>query len=320
MATSDPLKFNPNIIYPTSKLVNSNEEQRDKTMFLKFCCRKWVDTVSSGAGVFSSNYIQVNPTDLYSGMDNRISTIFVPVPKQLVSSTNVKYTDDTTTLTSLKSLGIGAIESVTEFFGIGKLFSSQTEGRRDIDNTQTLFSNAEKRNFNLSFTLLATTTSEAREVALIANTFHALALPTIKATSSSTGGVASGAASGAAVGASIGVVFAGVGAVPGAGIGAAAGAVGSLIKIDKGYSPPLWRLGIGMGLTGKIDPSWLGQTQLCVLKSVSINTAAGGSPYSIQDTGNMPKPLLTSFSLSFTELDPVYRLDDGINIISKNSI
>ena len=276
-------------------------------MFLKLCCRRWLDTVSS------SGYGLINPNDVYSGMDEKIATIFVPVPKQLVSSTSVKYTDDTTTLTSLKSIGIGALELITEGLGIGKAVATQTEGRRDIDNTQTLFSNAEKRSFNLSFTLLATTTEEAREVALIANTFHALALPTLKASSAeSTGSVAASAGSGAAIGAVAGPV--------GIAIGAGVGAVGSLIKIDKGYSPPLWRFGVGMGLTGKIDPSWLGQIQLCVLKSVSVNTAAGGSPYSIEDSENMPKPLLTSFSLSFTEVDPVYRLEDGITIISKNSV
>jgi hypothetical protein len=307
MATSDPLKFSSAMVYPTSRLVNSNEEQRNKTMFLKLCCRRWLDTVSS------SGYGLINPNDVYSGMDEKIATIFVPVPKQLVSSTSVKYTDDTTTLTSLKSIGIGALELITEGLGIGKAVATQTEGRRDIDNTQTLFSNAEKRSFNLSFTLLATTTEEAREVALIANTFHALALPTLKASSAeSTGSVAASAGSGAAIGAVAGPV--------GIAIGAGVGAVGSLIKIDKGYSPPLWRFGVGMGLTGKIDPSWLGQIQLCVLKSVSVNTAAGGSPYSIEDSENMPKPLLTSFSLSFTEVDPVYRLEDGITIISKNSV
>jgi hypothetical protein len=307
MATSDPLKFSSAMIYPTSRLVNSNEEQRNKTMFLKLCCRRWLDTVTSGYGL-------INPNDVYSGMDEKIATIFVPVPKQLVSSTNIKYTDDTTTATSLKSFGVGALELITEGLGIKKAVATQTEGRRDIDNTQTLFSNAEKRSFNLSFTLLATTTEEAREVALIANTFHALALPTLKVSSSeSTGSVSASAGGGAAIG------FTVVGPV-GIPIGAAIGALGSLIKIDKGYSPPLWRFGVGMGLTGKIDPSWLGQIQLCVLKSVSINTAAGGSPYSIEDSGNMPKPLLTSFSLSFTEVDPVYRLEDGITIISKNSV
>ena len=307
MATSDPLKFSSAMIYPTSRLVNSNEEQRNKTMFLKLCCRRWLDTVSS------SGYGLINPNDLYSGMDEKIATIFVPVPKQLVSSTSVKYTDDTTTLTSIKSIGIGALELITEGLGIGKAVATQTEGRRDIDNTQTLFSNAEKRSFNLSFTLLATTTEEAREVALIANTFHALALPTLKASSAeSTGSVSASAGGGAAIGAIAGPV--------GIAIGAGVGAVGSLIKIDKGYSPPLWRFGVGMGLSGKIDPSWLGQIQLCVLKSVSVNTAAGGSPYSIEDSENMPKPLLTSFSLSFTEVDPVYRLEDGITIISKNSV
>ena len=307
MATSDPLKFSSAMIYPTSRLVNSNEEQRNKTMFLKLCCRRWLDTVTS------SGYGLINPNDVYSGMDEKIATIFVPVPKQLVSSTNIKYTDDTTTVTSLKSFGVGALELITEGLGIKKAVATQTEGRRDIDNTQTLFSNAEKRSFNLSFTLLATTTEEAREVALIANTFHALALPTLKVSSSeSTGSVSASAGGGAAIGAVAGPV--------GIVIGAAVGAVGSLIKIDKGYSPPLWRFGVGMGLTGKIDPSWLGQIQLCVLKSVSINTAAGGSPYSIEDSGNMPKPLLTSFSLSFTEVDPVYRLEDGITIISKNSV
>ena len=315
MATSDPLKFSSAMIYPTSRLVNSNEEQRNKTMFLKLCCRRWLDTVSS------SGYGLINPNDVYSGMDEKIATIFVPVPKQLVSSTSVKYTDDTTTLTSIKSIGIGALELITEGLGIGKAVATQTEGRRDIDNTQTLFSNSEKRSFNLSFTLLATTTDEAREVALISNTFHALALPTLKASSAeSTGSVAASAGSGFLQGAAVGA-FGGIPtAIAGGAIGAGVAAVGSLIKIDKGYSPPLWRFGVGMGLSGKIDPSWLGQIQLCVLKSVSVNTAAGGSPYSIEDSENIPKPLLTSFSLSFTELDPVYRLEDGITIISKNSV
>jgi|LauGreDrversion4_2_1035121.scaffolds.fasta_scaffold01537_9 hypothetical protein len=314
MATSDPLKFNPNIIFPSGRLTNSNEDKLlEKTLFLKFCCRKFVDTVTSSA-------LNIKATDLYSGMDQKISTIFVPAPKQIISNTTLKYTDDTTTATSLKSLGIGALEFITEFGGLGKLFASQTEGRRDIDNTQSLFSNSEKRSFSLSFTLLATSTVEAREIALIANTFHALALPTFKTLGGSPGGAAAGAGSGAAAGASVGALFGGVGAIPGALIGASVASVSSLIPIDKGFSPPLWRFGIGTGITGKIDPSWLGQTQICVLKSVSINTAAGGSPYMIEDKGNMPKPLLVSFALNFTELDPVYRLEDGINIISKNAV
>ena len=317
------LTLNQKMVYPANRIINSNDPL-SKMLFLKFCCRRWVDTVSSGSGVFSSNYIKVDPYDLYSGMDEKITNIFVPAPKQIVSSTSIKYTDDTTTLTSLKNFTVGTLEFFTEFMGIGKLFASQTEGRRDIDNTQTLFSNAEKRSYNLSFTLLATTSEEARQVAQIHNSFQALALPTLRASSSSTGSVAAGAASGAAAGAGVGALFGGVGAIPGAAIGAGIGAVGSLIKIDKGFSPPLWRFGIGTGLTGKIDPSWLGQTQLCVLKSVSVNTAAGGSPYSITDSSSSesssPKPILTSFSLTFVELDPVYRIEDSIEIISKNSV
>lgn len=317
---ADVLQLIPQI-YPAERIVNSNVPVEDM-LFLKFACRKWVDTVTGTSS--NGEYIKVSPFDVYSGMEDKITHIFVPAPKEIVSTTSVKYTDDTTAVTSLSSFGLGVLEFFSEGFGIGKSVASQTEGRRDIDNTQTLFSNAEKRAYTLNFTLLSLTAKEAQQVARIHNTFHAMALPTLKSSNSSTGGVAAGAGQGFVAGGSIGLLFGGAGVIPGIAIGTAVGAIASAVSVDKGFSPALWRFGIGVGTTGKIDPSWLGQTQICVLKNVSVNTAAGGNPYAIEssyDEGErLPRPLLTSFSLTFVELDPVYRIEDSIEIISKNSI
>ncbi len=81
--------------------------------------------------------------------------------------------------------------------------------------------------------------------------------------------------------------------------------------------PPLWRFGIGQDITGKIDPSWLGQTKPSVLKSISVNTAAGGSPYAINHADGV-KPLIVSFSLTFVESQAAYRASNSYNIISRS--
>ena len=94
------------------------------------------------------------------------------------------------------------------------------------------------------------------------------------------------------------------------------------VKTTNGVSeisgnPPYWRFGIGQDLTGKIDPSWLGQTKICVLKSVSVNTSAGGSPYAINHPDGI-KPLIVSFSLTFLEVQAAYRETNSFNIISRS--
>lgn len=276
-AASNPLVYKPSLVYLPNRLVSSNNPPED-ILFLKMCCRSYFNTTNSSFG----SYPELSPTDVYSGMADKISTIFVPAPKQLVSSTNVKYSDDTNLATSSASSLISGLEWLATL-GFEKTIKSQTEGRRDLDITQSMFSSIEKRSFSFNFTLISLSLSESLVATSIANTLQALALPTIKNTTTRI-----------------------------------ISPVGIPVPQDKGFSPPFWRFGIGLGLSGKIDPAWLAQPQLCVLKSVSVNTSAGGSPYSIESSN--PKPVLTSFSLVFTEIDPSYRKDGTVIIKAKNSI
>jgi hypothetical protein len=283
MASSNPVEYTSSLAYVPNRLVNSNIPPND-ILFLKLVCTPYFNTTLATLG----DYPTLEPNDIYSGISEKLATIFVPSPKQLVSSVSVKYTEDTNFATST----VGAVEGFFEWlgtgFGFGKAVASATTGQRDLDLTQSLFSSTEKRSFNFNFTLISLTKDEARIAANIANTFHAFALPSIESTLMPST-------------LSLGLP------IP--------------TPVDKGFSPPFWRFGIGKGLNGKIDPSWLAQPQLCVLKSVSINTAAGGSPYSIEDSdADTPKPVFTSFSLVFSEIDPSYRVANSITIKAKNAI
>lgn len=286
MASSNPLEYTKSLAYVPNRLVSSNIPPNE-ILYLKLVCTPYFNTTAATFG----NYPTLQPDDVYSGvggLTERLVTIFVPSPKQLVSSVSVKYSEDTNFATS----GIGTLEGALEWigtgFGFGKAVASTVSGQRDLDLTQSLYSSTEKRSFSFNFTLISLTEEEARLAANIANAFHAFALPSIENTYMPST-------------ASLGLP------IP--------------LPVDKGFSPPYWRFGIGKGLNGKIDPSWLAQPQLCVLKSISVNTAAGGSPYSIEDSGaDTPKPVFTSFSLVFTEIDPSYRLPDSITIQAKNSI
>lgn len=283
MASSNPLEYTSSLAYVPNRLVSSNIPPND-ILYLKLVCTPYFNTTTATVG----DYPTLDPNDVYSGINEKLATIFVPSPKQLVSSLSVKYTEDTNFATST----IGGVEGFLEWlgtgFGFGKAIAATTTGQRDLDLTQSLFTSTEKRSFNFNFTLISLTKEEARLAANIANTFHAFALPSIDTTFMPST-------------LSLGLP------IP--------------TPVDKGFSPPYWRFGIGKGLNGKIDPSWLAQPQLCVLKSVSINTAAGGSPYSIEDSdASTPKPIFTSFSLVFTEIDPSYRVPNSISIRAKNAI
>jgi hypothetical protein len=284
------------ILYPSSRLVNSNIPL-ENALFLKFACKEFENLAQPTAllGSGNANNFASNPGDIYSGMWPGIAHITIPAPKQIQAFTKIKYVDDVNAI-------MGAINDASQVGGvITDLILSRlppplsligsasqilgkareiTTGRRDLDARDSMFHSAEKRAYNLTFTLVATTQEEARQVAQISNIFHALALPK-KANS---------------WGLNVGALYA-----------------------DKAFPPPLWRFGIGLGIGGAVDISWLGQTSFSVLQSVAVNTAAGGSPYMIEDSISGAKPLMTSFSLIFIDYEPVYRTGDTYRVIPRSA-
>jgi hypothetical protein len=289
-STKTPTK----VLFPSSRLLNSNQPP-ENSLFLKFTCKEWENLQNPISS--SSNAMVNDPTNVYAGMTPLIATIIIPAPKQIVSSTSVKYVDDSNAVQGvintassvggfLTDLALTLLPGPWSLAGAASLLGGDVRkaftGRRDLDATDSMFDSAEKRVYQINFTLVATTTEEARDVARISNMFHALALPQ-KAASFSVNVLTPYA--------------------------------------DKAFPPPLWRFGIGTGVNGTIDPSWLGQTSYTVLKSVSVNSAAGGSPYMIEDTleKTNPKPLMTSFSLTFLDYEPVYRSEDSYKVIPRSA-
>lgn len=280
------------ILFPSSRLLNSNEPL-EKSLFLKITCTPW-ELLSVGQQV---NNFTNDPNNIYAGMDPLICSIFIPAPKQIQSLTNIRYIDDANavqgSINTASQVG-GAITDIAlallpppfNLIGVASAIIGAARtietGRRDLDSTDMMFESAEKRSYNISFTLTATTEQEGRDIAKIANMFHALALPQKSTTFSFNAGAP---------------------------------------IADKAYPPPLWRFGIGTGVGSNIDPSWLGQTSFTVLKSVNINTAAAGSPYMIKTTrpSASVKPLMTSFVLNFIDYEPVYRSDDSYQVIPRSA-
>jgi len=281
---------NTQILFPSSKLLNSNFNS-DEMLFLKFTCTEWFNLATTS----KTNRHTENPNNIYAGMDPAIATIMIPAPKQIQSSTNIRYIDDTNAVQGMintassvggfiTDLALTFIPFVGPALGIGSFLGGMardiTTGRKDLDATQSVFESAEKRVYNISFTLTATSQQEGQDIARIVNIFHALALPKKSG----------------AVSLNVGAPYA-----------------------DKAYPPPLWRFGIGKSVDGFVDPSWLGQTSYTVLKSVNINTAAAGSPYMIKKGDDDVKPLMVSFSLVFVDYEPMYRSDTSYQIIPRSA-
>jgi len=285
------------ILYPSSRLVNSNVPL-ENALFLKFTCKEW-DNLALFANP-NANFFAANPDDIYSGMADSVTgsflgTIMIPAPKQIQSMTKIKYVDDTNIVQGtvnaagqvggvITDLALSLLPGPLKLLGLansvgGKVREMYT-GRRDLDSTDSMFHSAEKRVYNLTFTLIATNTQEARDVATISNLFQALSLPSKQNS----------------FGINIGALYS-----------------------DKAYPPPLWRFGVGLGLGGAVDISWLGQPNFCVLQSVIINTTAAGSPYMVTDEEMGAKPMMTSFSLMFIDYEPAYRTGDTFRVVPRSA-
>lgn len=80
--------------------------------------------------------------------------------------------------------------------------------------------------------------------------------------------------------------------------------------------PPMWLFGVGPGTGPQIDFTWLTDPQLCSLGSVKVNRSApdGGSFTVLTSYGF--KPSVTTISLRFVEIEPVYR--DNLSLISRS--
>jgi hypothetical protein len=293
------------IVYPGSRLVNSNIPTTE-CLFLKFTCKEWENLAVSSAvsglplvgglvGTGMATSFAQNPDDIYSGMSKLIADIRLPAPKQIQSMTKIKYVDDTNIVQGmindasqvgsfLTDFALALLPGPWSLLGTASAVAGKARdvvtGRRDLDATDSMFHSAEKRAYNLTFTLISTNKEEARQVASISNIFQALSLPQRSKTLSL----------------NIGAPYA-----------------------NKAYPPPLWRFGIGLGLGGNVDISWLGQTSFCVLQSVSVNTAAAGSPYMVNDPDTGAKPMMTSFSLMFIDYEPVYRDGDSYRVVPRSA-
>jgi hypothetical protein len=289
--TSSPTR----VLYPSTRLVNSNIPL-ENGLFLKFACREWKNLAADALNPLNgsiANEFAADPDNVYSGMNDLIANIIVPAPKQVQFMSKIKYVDDANFVTgainaaskvgsAITDLIVGVLASplVGAASAIGGIARDELTGRRDLDSTNSMFSNAEKRGYNITFTLISTTKEEAREVAKISNMFHALSMPTKFAS----------------VSLNLGALYA-----------------------DKAFPPPLWRFGMGTGLGGDIDISWMGQTSFCVLQSVITNTTAAGSSYMVEDPETGAKPMMTSFSLLFVDYEPMYRDGNSYRLIPRSA-
>jgi hypothetical protein len=240
-----------------------------------------------------ANRFAADPDNIFSGTAGQIATIMIPAPKQVQYMSKIKYVDEINFISGLIQSAAKAGEEITAKFiednlgsyvgtvsaVVGKTRDVMT-GRRDLDIRNSMFSSAEKRAYNLTFTLLSTTKEEARQVARIANMFHALSMP-IKSPTWQL---------------NIAAPYA-----------------------DRAYPPPLWRFGMGLGIGGNVDISWMGQTSFTVLQAVVTNTTAAGSSYMVEDPETGAKPLMTSFSLVFLDYEPMYRSGESYRLIPKSA-
>lgn len=80
--------------------------------------------------------------------------------------------------------------------------------------------------------------------------------------------------------------------------------------------PPMWLFGVGPGTGPEVDFTWLTDPQLCVLTNVLVNRSAPDEGSFAVLTQYGLKPSVTTISLKFTEIEPVYR--DNLSLISRS--
>lgn len=76
------------------------------------------------------------------------------------------------------------------------------------------------------------------------------------------------------------------------------------------FHPPLWMFGIGPAGDYKLDATWTGSPQVCVLKTVSHKKTsfdAGTNSLAGIGSGSGIKPIAYTLSLVFSELEPAFR-------------
>lgn len=82
--------------------------------------------------------------------------------------------------------------------------------------------------------------------------------------------------------------------------------------------PPMWGFGVGPGTGPFIDYTWLTDPQLCSLASVAVNRSApDGGSYSVFTKFGL-KPSVTTISLVFVEIEPIYRQNGTLNMVSRS--
>lgn len=82
--------------------------------------------------------------------------------------------------------------------------------------------------------------------------------------------------------------------------------------------PPMWGFGVGPGTGPFIDYTWLTDPQLCSLASVAVNRSApDGGSYAVFTKYGL-KPSVTTISLQFVEIEPIYRLSGSLNMVSRS--
>lgn len=82
--------------------------------------------------------------------------------------------------------------------------------------------------------------------------------------------------------------------------------------------PPMWGFGVGPGTGPFIDYTWLTDPQLCSLASVAVNRSApDGGSYAVFTKYGL-KPSVTTIALQFIEIEPIYRLDGTLSMVSRS--
>lgn len=145
----------PELIF-YSGLLNSVPDSG--SLFLKMACGDW----------------KLNPgtitDDICTGLGPLITRIYVPAPKDIEIGNSLKYADDVTALSN-QLQGIGILEMP---------FAESEFGQRKLDFNDSIFLGADKRKYNLKFTLVADNINAAKQISEISKTLQALSLPTIE--------------------------------------------------------------------------------------------------------------------------------------------
>ena len=82
--------------------------------------------------------------------------------------------------------------------------------------------------------------------------------------------------------------------------------------------PPMWGFGVGAGTGPFIDNAWLTNPLLCSLASVAVNRSAPDSgTYAILTSAGL-KPAVVTIALEFVEIEPVYRRNGTLDVISRS--